>query len=90
MNGTDENTLSNCCVWFENFHDLHKILASVVRAWITDNVPAEIAEAVKETVSKYTYDNTEKQVVEYIDGVFANRKKEMESLITYINSQEEK
>lgn len=90
MNGEDENTLSNCCVWFENFHDLHKILASVVRAWVTDNVPSEIAEAAKETVNKYTYENTEKQILEYIDGVFANRKKEMESLITYINSQEEK
>lgn len=89
MNGEDETTLSNCCVWFDNFHDVHKIIASVVRAWITDNIPEEISKDVEKALSKYTYENTEKQFVTYINGVFENRKNEMKSLITYINNKEE-
>ena len=89
MNGENESTLSNCCVWFESFHDIHKILASVVRAWITDNIPYEISEAVKSTITPYTQENTRKQIVDYVEGVLENRKNEMTSLITYINTKEE-
>lgn len=89
MNGKDDSLLSDCCVWFDNFHDVHKMIASVVRAWITDNVPTEIAEAAKETLKDYTYENTQSQIITYVNGVFENRKNEMKSLITYINTKEE-
>lgn len=89
METGDGVNLKNCCVWFDTFHELHKIVASVVRAWITDNVPSDIEEAVNETVEKYTYENTKEKLLIYMEGVLSNRKNEMNSLITHIKEKEE-
>jgi hypothetical protein len=89
METEDGVTLSNCCVWFDTFHEVHKIIASVVRAFITDNVPSDISEAVSKSIEKYTYENTSEQILNYVDGIFNNRKNEMKSLITQIKEKEE-
>lgn len=88
MEQGDGINLKNCCVWFDTFHESHRMIASVVRAWITDNVPSEIQEAVKESLSMYSYENTEKSFVTYINGVLENRKSEMQTLITTIKNKE--
>lgn len=77
--------LKNCCVWFDSFHDVHKMIASVVRSWVTDNVPDVLGNVADETVSKYTEQNTEAQIVKYIQGVLDTRKMEMRNLINEIN-----
>ena len=92
MDGSDNSSvqLSDCCVWFDSFHQVHKIIASVVRAWITDSIPHEIADAANESLKLYSEENTRQQLVTYVEGVLNNRKEEMKSLITYINNQENK
>lgn len=82
--------LSDCCVWFDSFHQVHKIIASVVRAWITDSIPHEIADAAHESLNLYSEENTRQQLVTYVEGVLNNRREEMKSLITYINNKENK
>ena len=82
---TEGDTLSNCCVWFDSFSELHKMLASVVRAWITDQVPNEIAEASKKQTEMYSVEQTKEQITNYVINVLENRKSEMLSLITHIN-----
>ena len=79
----DENstTLRNCCVWFDDFNGVHKQIASVVRSWITDNVPDVIYEESKKVSNMYPEDVTIKQFTDYIAGVFDSRKKELEALI---------
>ena len=87
MKGDGVN-LKNCCVWFDTFHESHRMIASVVRAWITDNIPSEIEESVKESLSLYSYENTKEKFINYVNGVLENRKTEMQSLITTIKSKE--
>lgn len=79
----DENstTLRNCCVWFDDFNSVHKQIASVVRSWITDNVPEVVYEESKKVSNMYPEDVTIKQFTDYIAGVFDSRKKELEALI---------
>ena len=81
--------LPNCCVWFNDYDTLHKQIASVVRAWITDKVPPILAEEAKKTVEKYTRDNSKKGFIDYVDKVLGKRKKEMEELLTQVKKQEE-
>lgn len=88
MEQGDGVNLKNCCVWFDTFHESHKMIASVVRAWITDNIPTEIGEAVNESLRLYSYEKTKNDFLTYINGVFEIRKKEMQSLITTIKSKE--
>lgn len=92
MDGLNDSSaqLSDCCVWFDSFHQVHKIIASVVRAWITDSIPHEIADAAHESLNLYSEENTRQQLVTYVEGVLNNRREEMKSLITYINNKENK
>ena len=87
MEQGDGVNLKNCCVWFDTFHESHRMIASVVRAWITDNIPSEIEESIKESLSLYSYENTKNKLLKYIDGVFDNRKNEMQTLITTIKNK---
>ena len=82
-----DGNLSNCCVWFNEFEEVHKILASVIRAWISNNVPEEINAAAQETLSRYSKDKTKEEIISYVKTVIENRKKEMEEMITTIKSQ---
>lgn len=80
--------LSNCCVWFSDYQQVHQQIAAVVRSWITNTVPEVVTEEMRKTAELYPYENTRTQFAEYLNTVLENRKKEMESLITHINSQE--
>ena len=48
-----DGSLRNCCVWFDDFDNVHKIIASVVRSWVTNNIPSEIEESAKDTLKNY-------------------------------------
>lgn len=82
-----EGRLNNSCVWFNNYHDAHKIIASVVRAWITDNVPEEIENSVSEALSYYSYDDTVESLITFVDGICSNRKHDMTTLIDEIKKK---
>ena len=81
--------LPNCCVWFNDYDTLHKQIASVVRAWITDKIPPILAEEAKKTVEKYTRENSKKEFIDYVDKILGKRKKEMEELIIQIKNKKE-
>ena len=86
----DENgELPNACVWFNDYDTLHKQIASVVRAWITDKVPTVLAEEAKKLYEPMTEENTKADIVKYIDEVLGKRKKEMEELLIQIKAQKE-
>lgn len=82
-----DGSLRNCCVWFDDYNKLHKIIASVVRSWVSNNVPSEIDESAKETLALYSKENTTKEILEYVDGVIERRQIEMESMLNTIKNQ---
>lgn len=86
MENADTSTLNDSCLWFDTFHEVHKLIASVVRAWITDNVPNEIFDSAKASLSLYSKEETTKTWLDYIENVLISRKGEMESLITHIKT----
>ena len=85
----DDGELPNCCVWFDSFDTLHKQLASVVRSWITDNVPTLLADEAKKICDEYTEDRTKRMLLKYVDGVFEKRKNEMKELITQVKNKKD-
>lgn len=86
METEDGLGLNDSCLWFDTLHEAPKLIASVVRAWVTDNVPSEIFEAAKKSLSFYSKEESEKELLSYIENVLENRKEEMESLITHIKT----
>lgn len=85
----ENNSLPNCCVWFDDYDTLHKQLASVIRSWITDKVPNMLNDEAKKITDKYTIETTKKELLSYINSVFERRKKEMEDLIMQIKNKKE-
>ena len=86
---SEDGSLPNCCVWFNDYDTLHKQLASVVRSWITDKIPTVLAEEGKKVCEKYTYDNTKGEFLGYVNDVLGRRKKEMEELIIQVKAKKE-
>lgn len=85
-----DNSLPNCCVWFSDYDVLHKQIASVVRSWITDNVPTILSEEGDKICSNYSYDRTKGEILTYVNDVLSRRKKEMEDLIIQVKNKKEK
>lgn len=88
----DENNgmLRNCCVWFDSFHSLHRQIASVVRSWITDNVPSEISDEAKKVTDLYSEERTTNEFKQYVSAILNGRKKELEALIKNVKKEDNK
>ena len=92
MDSDNENTteLRNCCVWFDDFHSMHRQLASVIRSWTTDNVPEIIYDESKKATELYSADKTIEEFTNYLAKVFDGRRKELEAIIDRIENNKEK
>ena len=85
-----DGLLRDCCVWFDDYNKLHKIIASVVKSWVSNNIPSEIEESVNETLSLYSKDKTTNEIVEYVKCVIEKREKELISMASAIKNQTKK
>lgn len=85
---SEDGSLPNCCVWFNDYDTLHKQLASVVRSWITDKVPSVLAEEGKKVCEQFSYDKTKTELLSYVQGVLDKRKDEMEKLLVHIKDSQ--
>ena len=82
--------LRNCCIWFDDFHEVQRAIASVVRSWITDKVPSTLFDEAKKVNELYPFETTKKEFSEYLNGIIENRKKEMEQLVNVVESKASK
>ena len=87
MDEKDAIGLRNCCVWFDDFHSMHRQLASVIRSWTTDSVPEEIYEEAKKANELYSEEKTTEEFTDYLTKVFDARKKELEAIIKRVESE---
>ena len=85
---SEDGSLPNCCVWFNDYDTLHKQLASVVRSWITDKVPNVLAEEGKKVCEQFSYDKTKTELLSYVQEVLDKRKDEMEKLFVHIKDSQ--
>ena len=80
---TDENgELLPNGYWVDNINDIPDILASVVNAWIEDNVPSKIYEEIDKFSDKYAYEEWDKNVEGMITDIFSKRINEFEAIKT--------
>ena len=86
---SDDGSLPNCCVWFNDYDTLHKQLASVVRSWITDKVPTLLENEGEKICEQFSYDKTKGEFMGFVNDILNKRKKEMSDLITQIKNKKE-
>lgn len=85
-----EGNLLENVIWFDDVRKLPDIIASVVRAWLYDEVP----EVLTNTEGKFNAFTKEQQKNEikdvYVNSIFANRAKEIEEAIAHLKSENNK
>jgi hypothetical protein len=86
----DENGehLTNGCIWFDSFNDIHLLIANVVRSFICDTINDDIKDEAIKVSSSYTEEKTTEQMINYITDVLDKRKASMESLINQIKNKD--
>jgi hypothetical protein len=69
---------------------MHDKIATLVRGFITDNIPESIYDGQNDVMDMYPEKNTTKQFTEYLSNVMEDRKKALEELEKISNKQNEK
>lgn len=90
MDPDDEQSLSlrNCCIWFDDFNSVQRQIATVVRSWITDNVPSEVEEEAKKVTDMFSEKKTTDAFNDYLDKIIKTRRIELEALISKTEKEE--
>lgn len=90
MDPDDEQSLSlrNCCIWFDDFNSVQRQIATVVRSWITDNVPSEVEEEAKKVTDMFSEKKTTDTFNDYLDKIIKTRRIELEALISKTEKEE--
>lgn len=76
----DGETLNNSCIWFDNINLMHDKIATVIRSFITNNMPEKVYKNQEVVKDMYPEENTVKQFTEYLENVMKERKKTLENL----------
>jgi hypothetical protein len=86
--GNNSEYIKNCCIWFDRFEDIPKIIGNVVLSWTNDKIPSEIYDNAKTIVKEYDEENFEKNTLNLIDAFISQRRGEMQNIIDEINNKE--
>lgn len=73
---------NDSCIWFNDFNDCHKMLASIIRSIITNKVPNKIKDSANIVINEYTKEKFEKDFTKYIYDVIGRRRNDISDLLT--------
>lgn len=79
--------LANNGIWIDNLNDIHKILASVVQAWMNDEVPEELLSDMDKMKDKFTREIQKQQIEEVYGGFIKDREQEIVETIDRIKKE---
>ena len=84
----ENNVLNKGIVWFDDLRNVPDIVASVVRTWLLDNIPAELANEAAKLKDLYTLTRQEGEIKEVFENaIFEGRRKEMKEAVEQFKSQ---
>lgn len=86
----EDNSFKDNGLWFNDIRDAHRIIASVIRAWIYDEVPNEIIQEMKNMENIYTPQNQINDIKKvYVEDLFEQRKKELEIALNHFKNNKD-
>ena len=84
----DTHTLDKSVIWFDDIQNVPDMVASIVRTWLIDEVPAELETEAERVRGLYSQREHEAQVVDvYINGIFKDRENEIKEAIEQFKAQ---
>lgn len=91
METTDENgnpVINNNGIWTNTTLNIPELIATYLKVWLEDTVPADLLEAMKNTTGKYTLDKQMASIKEVYGGLIENRKKEFNNILNKLTVSE--
>lgn len=86
-----DGELRDCGIWFYNTNDACDLIANLVDAYIHNGIPEILQKEADDVLKNYT---SELQIEDikrvYVDGIFANREKELIETVSIAKNNEEK
>lgn len=84
---TKDGSLNSSCIWFNTINEMHDKIATIVRGFITDTIPASIYEGQQEVIDMFNEETTKNTFISYLENVIAERKKGIEELLNVGNKE---
>ena len=91
METTDEegNTvITNNGVWTNTALNIPELIATYLKVWLEDAVPAELTEAIENSKGKYTSEKQLEAITQVYGGLVSNRIAELNNMLNSIKQQE--
>lgn len=84
----DQKTLKKGVIWFDDLRVVPDVIASVVRSWLLDNIPAELGQEAEKLKDLYTKELQDIQIADVFEKtLFEDRQKEMKEALEQFKSQ---
>ena len=69
-------------IWVDTINMIPDLASQYIQAWLEDNQPKEMLEAMKETVSKYTIETQKTAIEEVYKTLISERRTEVETALS--------
>jgi hypothetical protein len=91
METTDEEgnaVITNNGVWTNTALNIPELIATYLKVWLEDAVPAELTEAIQNSKGKYTSEKQVEAITQVYGGLVSNRIAELNNMLNTIKQQE--
>lgn len=83
----EDGTLNDCGVWTYDVNLIPELLANVIGAWMQDNIPEQLTNAMENVNSLYTVDKWDENVENTIKDIIDEQVKSFEQIKSSIHSK---
>lgn len=91
METTDEegnNVITNNGIWTNTALNIPELIATYLKVWLEDAIPAELTEAINDSKGKYTSEKQLEAITQVYSGLVSNRIAELNNMLNSIKQQE--
>ena len=86
-NSEGEENIKNNGIWTNTTLNIPELIATYMKVWLEDSVPTDLVEGIKESQGKYTSEKQKETIENVYNGIFENRKVELNNLLLNLQTQ---
>ena len=87
MYSDDKTSISTNGLWFDNFKDVHKLIAQAIKLWLDDEIPEIITDEMVKMEDRYTVEDKQTQLLYVIETYIAERIIELKDIKNKIENK---
>jgi len=81
-------TIKNNGIWTNTTLNIPELIATYLKVWLEDAVPAELTQAIEDSKGQYTPEKQLEAISQVYNGLVSNRITELNNMLSSIKQQE--